>query len=987
MSSISFRASARTIDHLGKGQIADTPTAVSELWKNSYDAYARNVALHLYDNDTTSGVLFDDGCGMTLEQIIDSWLVIGTNAKTNKQPLPQEDRFSIPERKTQGEKGIGRLSSAFLAPVMFLVTKKLDTEFSAVLVDWRMFENPYLSLSEIKIPYKSFENKSELRSIFSSLLLELRQSIPNNDSNNELDIEKKSIRLAWDRFTADEKSVKDFKVSTEQSIIDFCTKFKFEPNLGQGWFDALDSVADLDGSPHGTALFLLDLSRELAVLTNKGERSHDNYEVESIQESLFDTLKAFTNPFSESRNQFNYEIVAFDKSKLPYPILTSEDVFGIEEFMSLEHKVDGEIDEKGWFVGSITAFGIDLGEFKFPPNIPLENSQTSVGPFRIKIGAFEPDLTKSSYSKEVHTKVSKNIEKDHGILVFRDGLRVLPFGRVDYDFFEIEERRSTNAGRHFWASRKMLGHISIDQTNNSKLKDKAGREGFIKNFAAREFKQLIVDHLINFADKFFGTKSDKRIEMLAILALEKEQRKREQSKAKRQSQKSFREALKNQQPLLEQKILAARSLHHKLNENLDISSQELKNLLNTINDLEEHRGILKIPTKPPKVMGKIEDIYRSYRDIYNEFSEILKVSQAKINRIESEFSNEPAFNIGKRYFDSKQSMLNALVSRYERKIKDLTDSINLEWISKASEDRSKFHSDAISILEGIENKQQLEAKLNNLEAIYIKLADTFTVEYEAIVSSLERMLNGVDLYAAFSISEEEKEYFEEKAQKLSAVAQLGASVEVMAHELEHQDLVVTRGLNSLPSEIKSHAGFQTALNAHKQLTDHIRFISTLKLSGYQARQTISGESIETYVRKFFRDRFDRQRVEFTFSKLARDFKIIDLPSRIHPVFINIVNNALYWVCLSENRKISIDVIGNLVVIGNTGPKVDEEDVERLFELFYSRRSSGNGVGLYLCKENLAVANHEIWYATRDDEKIYKNGANFVIKFQGIEIDD
>ena len=47
--SAAFQTRARAIDHLGRGQIADTPTAVSELWKNSYDAYARNVALHIFD--------------------------------------------------------------------------------------------------------------------------------------------------------------------------------------------------------------------------------------------------------------------------------------------------------------------------------------------------------------------------------------------------------------------------------------------------------------------------------------------------------------------------------------------------------------------------------------------------------------------------------------------------------------------------------------------------------------------------------------------------------------------------------------------------------------------------------------------------------------------------------------------------------------------------------------------------------------------------
>ena len=43
-----FRTKARAVDLLGKGQIADLPTAISELWKNGYDAYARNLNCDLY---------------------------------------------------------------------------------------------------------------------------------------------------------------------------------------------------------------------------------------------------------------------------------------------------------------------------------------------------------------------------------------------------------------------------------------------------------------------------------------------------------------------------------------------------------------------------------------------------------------------------------------------------------------------------------------------------------------------------------------------------------------------------------------------------------------------------------------------------------------------------------------------------------------------------------------------------------------------------
>lgn len=46
---VAFKTRARTIDHLGRGQIADAPTAVSELWKNAWDAYATQVSLNIFD--------------------------------------------------------------------------------------------------------------------------------------------------------------------------------------------------------------------------------------------------------------------------------------------------------------------------------------------------------------------------------------------------------------------------------------------------------------------------------------------------------------------------------------------------------------------------------------------------------------------------------------------------------------------------------------------------------------------------------------------------------------------------------------------------------------------------------------------------------------------------------------------------------------------------------------------------------------------------
>ena len=82
MALVSFRARACTIDHLGREQISDCPTAVSELWKNAYDAYARSVALHIFDGEVPVVAVVDHGHGMSRQEIQERWLVVGTEAKT-----------------------------------------------------------------------------------------------------------------------------------------------------------------------------------------------------------------------------------------------------------------------------------------------------------------------------------------------------------------------------------------------------------------------------------------------------------------------------------------------------------------------------------------------------------------------------------------------------------------------------------------------------------------------------------------------------------------------------------------------------------------------------------------------------------------------------------------------------------------------------------------------------------------------------------------
>jgi signal transduction histidine kinase len=103
--------------------------------------------------------------------------------------------------------------------------------------------------------------------------------------------------------------------------------------------------------------------------------------------------------------------------------------------------------------------------------------------------------------------------------------------------------------------------------------------------------------------------------------------------------------------------------------------------------------------------------------------------------------------------------------------------------------------------------------------------------------------------------------------------------------------------------------------------------------------------------------------------------LVDFRYRIIPVFVNLINNALYWVKFATSRIIMLDFVEDEIVVADSGKGVDPDDVSRLFEIFFTRRVSGRGVGLYLCRANLAASGHTIRYQSGGPSL---PGANFLI---------
>lgn len=964
---IAFQTRARTIDHLGRGQIADAPTAISELWKNAYDAYAQNVALHIFDGVPSVAAIMDDGVGMNREDLVRRWLVIGTESKIEDFEGQPAETFGLPPRPRQGEKGIGRLSVAFLSPVTVLVSKRADDDFVVVVVDWRLFENPFIALDDIRLPVETFASKEQVKEGLPSLVAILRANL--GDSKSE---RGKRLAEGWKRFSAYEQRQK-FPATTESAIRQTWTGM---PVTGRH----LDEWSVFAGdSVRGTAMFMAELNYELDVWVRSDSGGE---EVDEVKGRLRQTLTGFTDPYSEDRPDFDYEVL-IHKGHSTQRLLSADDIFGIDNLHELEHYIEGHFDERGTFTGRVVAFGQDLGIKSFVPKRPPPiRGRDKMGAFSFTIGTFEVDERRSTHTEQEHGAIVAQAEKFAGVSLYRDYLRVMPYGRPDADFLGMEERRSKNAGREFWAHRRSFGRIGVTRAGNPALKDKAGREGLVDNRAFREMRLLVVEFLMDAARKYFGSDSPIRDEVLPGIMERKALQKEAATQARNRRRKGMRQFLREQTSPLSDALQRADSLLALAKATLDSPDPVQATVLaSRALEMRSVGDSLRPPT-PPSRLGDLEDQWRAYRDNYQLLLERLQSLAKATAEVDASLKGADPKEILRRRLAEQRQLIDSQIAAYAKAIDDKMASLRGVWRQHEAEDKMEMSGRTSHLLDATVTTGNLLGMLNLIDVNRSELSETFSGRYQAFIGTLDQLIEGIDIEGAYSITEDDRAELEEQLRDIRAVAQVGITVEIIGHEFETLEAEVRRNLGKLPLAVRSTDAFKHAMRAHHALADRLRFLAPLKIGGYRTREQITGEQIATYIEEFFSSAFSNQRVDFVATTAFRGISIRDIPSRIYPVFINLVNNAIYWVSLGTDRKIVLDFQDALAIVADTGPGVDPEDVPRLFDIFFSRRRAGRGVGLYLSRTNLAVAGHKIRYATPDDPNIL-SGANFIIDFKGV----
>jgi hypothetical protein len=107
------------------------------LVKNAYDADAERVRIRFSGLEGAGAkmVIEDDGCGMTVQDLRASWMIIGTSAKAKGRQPTEKGRVMT------GEKGLGRLGLDRLCERTLVQSKRKGaTDAVELEVDWTLYE-------------------------------------------------------------------------------------------------------------------------------------------------------------------------------------------------------------------------------------------------------------------------------------------------------------------------------------------------------------------------------------------------------------------------------------------------------------------------------------------------------------------------------------------------------------------------------------------------------------------------------------------------------------------------------------------------------------------------------------------------------------------------------------------------------------------------------------------------------------------------------
>lgn len=126
-----------------------------------------------------------------------------------------------------------------------------------------------------------------------------------------------------------------------------------------------------------------------------------------------------------------------------------------------------------------------------------EPHQFNCGDFAFEFAVF--DMRQSAEVEFQLNSVDRELIKNHRIYLYRDQVRVLPYGDPDDDWLQLDAIRGTVGANRLFSNDQTIGFVYITQDGNPGLRDKTNREGLIDSGAAYgdfiHLLQLLINYL------------------------------------------------------------------------------------------------------------------------------------------------------------------------------------------------------------------------------------------------------------------------------------------------------------------------------------------------------------------------------------------------------------------------------------------------------------------------------------------------------------
>ena len=957
-----FQVRARTVDMLGRQQIAGIPTAISELFKNAHDAYARKVEVDYYRDDGLF-VLRDDGLGMTREDFEQRWLTLGTDSKivsADLQPPPIDP--DQPVRQIQGEKGIGRLAIAIIGPqVLVLSRAKVNgipsNETIVAYLHWGLFELPNLNLEDINIPVRAIPggtlpSRDDVADFVAEATAELGRLASLSDSNRV-----KGILSEMNAFNAD--------------------PLEYSEYLGG---------PSLLGSGCGTHFYIIptdpiikeDIDNRQAV--NKATRFEKN-------------LIGFTNTMTPGHE--NPPIIASFRDHRnegsPDELIGQRAFFTPDEFNKVDHHFIGQFDKHGQFRGTVGIYQREQKEYVLNWN-ESDGKPTDCGPFSLSVAYMQGKPIESLVTPKEFTRLKRKLERHGGIYIYRDGIRVQPYGDSDYDWLDIERNRTLGAGFYFYSYRRMFGIIELSQFKNGKLTEKAGREGFRENKAYRQLRSILMNFFLQTAADFFrveGEFADAHFEIKDELKLNEKIRRQNARKAQ-QKKTSLQNSLQNVFTLIDEQTpeLETEEYLIELKRDVDIA------ILRKAADQQKAQDLMRCEEKSRAQLHKLRNRFTVTkprgvglsRQLSNEWNSY----QVQMKRLKSEVFEPTERGIEKLVSAAAAKAkvplndivrLNNAVSKhgkdalktakeYRRTTNTLTDEIATTVKDEALNSFQAISLAVNNVMVELNYMRSVDKDIDDLPEIREKLVERITSVHEVEKLKMERLRDQLNLitnlwkedsYDSAELTEALEEKLEELETQRNAdfeLAQTGMALNTISHEFDKTVGALRNGLRKL----KAWADMNPELNdlyqdlriSFDHLDEYLTMFTPLDRRLHRKKIRITGKQIHDFVSKLFQSRLNRHRVTLSVTNKFLKSSMLSFPSSLYPPFINLVDNSIFWLQSNHDRlrEITLDAEGCELLVRDNGPGVSARDQENIFVMNFSRKPGGRGMGLHISRETL-----------------------------------